>query len=479
MVSRARKVADFGANKIVEVLGTTRTLQLSDSNEILKFENNSDVTVTIPRNSDTSFPTGTVITLLRDGDGKVTVVAGTGVTLRGTETVITKQYNQLICKKIGSDTWVVSGLGGGGVANVYESVASTGSVTLDLENSNYFDAGTLTGSSTITFGTPVNENTKFTYTFIPGYINSPSQLDDINNWTVDNTNLQPVFENSFLLFNGDGTKVIYGSSGFDEAVQYDLSIPYHLESADGRSEVRFDLVNYETSPRDMVFNDDGTKLFFVGTSGDSVDEFDLSTAYDISTASYSTTFSVGAQETQPQVIQFKPDGTKMYIGGATGDGIDQFALSTAFDVSTASWEKFESFNTLGTTGISSINFNSDGTMLYVTSTSTNNALLKSYELPTAWTIENSGTSEERLITKPDAASTNGIVPISLDRFYATGYGANGFFIERGVAYKPVFSTSFSGKIPDHYSRGYRHFLEFETHDTGSNYQLVSHRKIIV
>ena len=144
MVSRARKVADFGANKIVEVLGTTRTLQLSDANETLKFENNSDVTVTIPRNSDTSFPTGTIITLLRDGDGKVTVVAGTGVTLRGDETVITKQYKQLICKKIGSDTWVVSSLGGGGVANVYESVASTGSVTLDLENSNYFDAGTLT-----------------------------------------------------------------------------------------------------------------------------------------------------------------------------------------------------------------------------------------------------------------------------------------------------------------------------------------------
>jgi hypothetical protein len=57
-------------------------------------------------------------------------------------------------------------------------------------------------------------------------------------------------------------------------------------------------------------------MYVIGSSGDDVNEYDLSTAWDISTASYLQNFSVGAQETTPSGIFFKPDGTKMYVIGS-------------------------------------------------------------------------------------------------------------------------------------------------------------------
>jgi hypothetical protein len=45
-------------------------------------------------------------------------------------------------------------------------------------------------------------------------------------------------------------------------------------------------------------------MFITGTVGDDVNEYSLSTGFDVSTASYSQNFSVAAQETAPQGIAF-------------------------------------------------------------------------------------------------------------------------------------------------------------------------------
>ena len=57
----------------------------------------------------------------------------------------------------------------------------------------------------------------------------------------------------------------------------------------------------------------------------------VSGAWDISTASYLQNFSAAAQETNPQGIFFKPDGTKMYIIGYSGDAVWQYSTGFAGD----------------------------------------------------------------------------------------------------------------------------------------------------
>ena len=71
-------------------------------------------------------------------------------------------------------------------------------------------------------------------------------------------------------------------------------------------------------PRHAVveFKPDGTKMYVTGSTGDDVNEYDLSTPWDVSTASYNQNFSVAAQETTPTAVRFKPDGTKMYVTGS-------------------------------------------------------------------------------------------------------------------------------------------------------------------
>jgi DNA-binding beta-propeller fold protein YncE len=118
---------------------------------------------------------------------------------------------------------------------------------------------------------------------------------------------------------------VIGATG-DDVNEYDLSTAWDISSASYLQ--NFSVAAQETTPQGIFFNPDGTKMYVIGATGDDVNEYDLSTAWDISSASYLQNFSVYAQETSPSGIFFKPDGTKMYVIGFTGDAVWQY--STGF-----------------------------------------------------------------------------------------------------------------------------------------------------
>ena len=91
-----------------------------------------------------------------------------------------------------------------------------------------------------------------------------------------------------------------------------------------------------TSPQGVAFSSDGTKMFVVGNIGDDVNEYTLSTPFDVSTASFVDAFSVASQDTTPRGVAFSSDGAKMFVVGNAGDDVNEYTLSTPFDVSTAS-----------------------------------------------------------------------------------------------------------------------------------------------
>ena len=91
----------------------------------------------------------------------------------------------------------------------------------------------------------------------------------------------------------------------------------------------------------LNFNNDGTKMYTVNASAsDAVIEHILTTPYDISTATVNNTKIVFIDgrpaDTQATQVVFNNDGTKMFIvNHAGGKKVDYYSLSTAFDVSTA------------------------------------------------------------------------------------------------------------------------------------------------
>jgi len=88
----------------------------------------------------------------------------------------------------------------------------------------------------------------------------------------------------------------------------------------------------------LAFNKSGNKMFvMVSKNVDAVDEYTLTAPWDVSTASFVDSFSVATQETVPTGIAFSKSGTKMFILGKTGDDVNVYKLTVAWDVSTASF----------------------------------------------------------------------------------------------------------------------------------------------
>ena len=184
-----------------------------------------------------------------------------------------------------------------------------------------------------------------------------------------------------LFFKSDGTKMyVLGSSG-DDVNEYDLSSAWEVSTA---SYVQsFSVVAQETSPNALFFKPDGTKMYFIGYAGDDVNEYNLSTAWDISTASYLQSFSVAAQETNPFGLFFKGDGTKMYITGWVTDSVLEYSLSSAWDVSSASYVRGFSVAAQGALPVGVL-FKDDGTKMYVSNPQYEQ--IDQYNLSTAWDI---------------------------------------------------------------------------------------------
>ena len=94
----------------------------------------------------------------------------------------------------------------------------------------------------------------------------------------------------------------------------------------------FDISKQETSPRGLAFNTDGTKMFVIGMGGDDVNEYTLTTGFDVSTASFVDSFDISSQETNPNGLAFSADGTKMFVTGSSGDDVNEYTLTTGFEL---------------------------------------------------------------------------------------------------------------------------------------------------
>lgn len=141
-----------------------------------------------------------------------------------------------------------------------------------------------------------------------------------------------IFKNELgrsIELSNDGTRiyVLYGSGSI---VQFDLDIKYRLESI--VTSKALPAYYYAPSVRTATLSSDGTKIFFGGDSSDRVFSFNLSTAWDLDTASPSDVLVA----TDVGNIRFNSDGTRLYLSKTASLDIQQYGLSTAYDLTTAS-----------------------------------------------------------------------------------------------------------------------------------------------
>ena len=90
--------------------GTTYTFVVGDRGKYVTMNNGSAQTVTVPPNSSVALAVGTQIQVIGLGAGEITMVAGSGVTLRYTPGLkLRAQYSSCTCIKIATDEWILVG----------------------------------------------------------------------------------------------------------------------------------------------------------------------------------------------------------------------------------------------------------------------------------------------------------------------------------------------------------------------------------
>jgi len=227
-----------------------------------------------------------------------------------------------------------------------------------------------------------------------------------------------------VFFKPDGTVMYIAGDTGNDITQYTLSTAWDVSTAN--TPVTFSISTQEATVQDLFFKPDGTAMYIVGTTADTVFQYTLGTAWDVLTASYANiSFSVVSQESAPNGIWFKPDGTAMYIVGTTADTVFQYTLGTAWDVSTALYNS-KSFNvTTQDSNPTSLYFSDTGLTMYVLGNTFDR--INQYTLGTAWDVSTATYADAFYVGNQEQTPTGLFISLENEVAYVCGSSSDSVF----------------------------------------------------
>ena len=241
-----------------------------------------------------------------------------------------------------------------------------------------------------------------------------------------------------LFIGSAGTKMYVNGSSGDDVNEYTLGTAWDITTA---TFVQiFSTAAQDTAPQDIFFKPDGLSMFVLGGTNDTVFQYTLTVAWDISTASYaSKSFSVTTQEAAPLGLWFKTDGLSMYVVGSTSDTVFQYTLSTAWDVSTASYASISYSVAAQDTSPVQVNLSADGLKMWVLGSTGDD--IWEYDLGTAWNVSTATPVNNFYIGFQDVTPQGLFIDsTAANRVYIAGSGTDIVFQYNTVTNSVDFST---------------------------------------
>jgi sugar lactone lactonase YvrE len=247
------------------------------------------------------------------------------------------------------------------------------------------DAGTFSITFSVTDGTSGAVSVVSAFSLGFGYGLSAASYDNLS-FSVTSQDTTP----QDLAFNSDGTKMFVLGLSSDAVYQYSLTTGFSLASGN----VTYDNLSkstalHDTSPTGLAFNSDGTKMFVLGLSSDAVHQYDLTTGFSLASGNVNNTshnFSVVSQDTLPTGLAFNSDGTKMFVLGRSSDAVHQYSLTTGFSLASGNVTYDNLSFSVGSsnTDPSGLAFNSDGTKMFIIGAATDR--VDQYSLTTGFSM---------------------------------------------------------------------------------------------
>ena len=182
-------------------------------------------------------------------------------------------------------------------------------------------------------------------------------------------------------------------------------------------------ITFGSVPMGFKWRPDGLKLYTVGRINDSVKQYSLTTAFDITTISYDGIIvSLAPYDTEPQAVTFSSDGTKMFVLAATTAKVYEYTLNIAWDLGTAAYTN-KTFSIAEDSAPRGFELSADDSKLYVVGDTTN----KVYQYSTGYTAgsgpANGGSSGPAQLT-PTVVRNDGSITAAAAYSGGTGYYAN-------------------------------------------------------
>jgi WD40 repeat protein len=139
-------------------------------------------------------------------------------------------------------------------------------------------------------------------------------------------------------FTGQLPNFIGGFSGFSQISTEAPGILWNLSTYKYRN-VSLS-TGTESAPTGLWFRPDGTRVFVVGNTTDRIRSWDLTTAWNIGSATNQIAMANTLRDTggvalaNPSAVSFSDDGTRCFVTDLVANALYRYTLTTAWDVTT-------------------------------------------------------------------------------------------------------------------------------------------------
>ena len=172
-----------------------------------------------------------------------------------------------------------------------------------------------------------------------------------------------------IRFSNDGMILIVTPHGSDPFKAFNLGTAYDPTSQ--TSSVTKDLTDNTVTVGGLAFNSDGTRMFVTDNNSVAgtptkreIDEYSLSVGFDISsTVTYLRSLDISSTNDKLLSLIFSTDGKTMFALDADNKDVEEYFLTTGFDLTTATL--IETFRDTNLVSPKSIALNNTGTKLFI------------------------------------------------------------------------------------------------------------------
>lgn len=172
-----------------------------------------------------------------------------------------------------------------------------------------------------------------------------------------------------LYFNFDGNKCFTTGNDTDRIQELELTTPWDISTLINVNVV--ENIENNTRPSGIYYKPDGYELYIVDDDGQMVRTYTVSSPFTISGLTINNSKTLITSDVDPRGLYFNSNGKRLILLGRGSDKLYSYNLTTPYDLSTASLEQTLDLTSFGIYECQGISLRSNGTSIYISDSLTN------------------------------------------------------------------------------------------------------------